>query len=142
MWVLIGLLVAVGPLLRGAWDLWAQTLLLAVVVAGTALWLSARIAGGQVPEPPWRVLLWAGALAFLGWLAAWAGPLAAYARPEWRWRLAGLWVFVMLAAVSEDDRDRVAAAIHAAAWALVLLIFWQGIMAGLPWPADGSTRRR
>ncbi|MBI5882735.1 MAG: hypothetical protein HZB91_06480 [Elusimicrobia bacterium] len=137
MWALIGLLAAAGPLLRGAVDLWAQTLLLAAVTAGTALWLSARIAGGQVPAPQWGVLAWAGALAFLGWLAAGAGPLAAYGLAEWRWRLGGLWVFVTLAAVSEDGRDRVDAAIHAAAWALVLLIFWQGFMEGRGRPSDG-----
>ncbi|MBI4676328.1 MAG: O-antigen ligase family protein [Elusimicrobia bacterium] len=130
MWVLIGLLVAIGPLLRGAWDLWAQTLLLIAVIAGSSLWLAAGIVSGRVPALRGRVLLWAGALAGLGAVCAAASPLAATSVPEWRWRLAGLWVFAVLPAVSEDERDRIDIAIRAAAWALVLLVFWQKFVEG------------
>ncbi|MFA6317138.1 MAG: O-antigen ligase family protein [Elusimicrobiota bacterium] len=130
MWVLIALLVAAGPLLRGAWDLWAQTLLLSAAAFGTALWLSARVAGGTVPALPWKVLVWTGVLALLGWAAAAFSPVAALSLPEWRWRLGGLWVFAVLAAVSEEDRESVDTAIHAAAWVLVLLAFWQRFMEG------------
>lgn len=130
MWVLIGLLVAAGPLLRGAWDLWAQTLLLIGVIGGASFWLCWRVASGQVPAFSGRVLLWTAGLALLGGAAAFFGPVWAYAAPEWRWRLAGLWVFAALSVVSDADRERIDASIHAAAWVLVILVLWQGFVEG------------
>ncbi|MBI5625295.1 MAG: O-antigen ligase family protein [Elusimicrobia bacterium] len=130
MWVLIAILVAAGPLLRGAWDLWAQTLLLLIAAAGTSVWLCAKVASGQVPAIPRTVLLWVGGLALLGGVAVGASPVAAYAAPEWHWRLGGLWVFAVVAGVSDEDRGRVDAAAHAAAWALVLVVAWQLLAEG------------
>ncbi|MBI5209517.1 MAG: O-antigen ligase family protein [Elusimicrobia bacterium] len=128
--ILLCLLVAAGPLLRGSWDLWAQTLLLTVLAAGSSLWLAGRVLVGHVPLPSGRVALWACLLAALGGWSAYASPVAVYAVPEWRWRLAGLWVFVALTLVQDDDRAVIDGAIRAAAWVLLLLVLHQRLFGG------------
>lgn len=131
---LIALLAAVGPLLNGSWDLWAQSILLFVLIAGSAAWLCARTAVGYLPLPSTRTLLWAGGLAALSCLSAYASPLSAYAVPAWRALLPALWIFAAIAAVSKDERSHVDEAIRAAGWVLVLLAFYQKLHYGVDRP--------
>lgn len=132
--LLIGLLVAAGPLMRGAWDLWAQSLLFIAVAAGSALWLAARIGVGFVPLPSRRNILWTGGLAALAGLSAWSGPLPAYSLDAWRALLLGLWIFPAMAAVSKDERAAIDEAVRAASWALMLLAFYQHFRQGIDRP--------
>lgn len=132
--LLIGLLVAAGPVLRGAWDLWAQTLLFLAVGGGFALWLVGRLIVGYVPLPSRRVLLWTAALAVLSGAAAFLSPLAAYAVPSWRALLLALWIFPALDVVSKDERAGIDQAVRAASWVLVLLAFYQHFRDGIPRP--------
>ena len=119
--LLIGLLAAVGPLLRGAWDLWAQSALVLAVTAGFSLWLIGRLAVGYIPLPSNRTLLWVLALGCLGACSAWLSPVRAQALPAWRAEFLGLWVFLAMTAVSKDERSAIDEAIRASAWVLLLL---------------------
>ncbi len=122
---LIGLLVAAGPLLRGGWDLWAQSFLFLAAVGGLGLWLAARIALGYVPLPHARTAAWAAGLALLAGLAAAQSPVAAFSVGSWRWLILGLAIFPALSAVSKDERSRIDEALRACAWVLVILAFYQ-----------------
>ena len=123
--LLIGLLISAGLLLRGSWDLWAQSAFFIAVSAGTAAWLLSRLIVGYVPLPPRRLLAWAFLLAVLSGVAAYTSPVAAYAVASWRVTLLGLWVFCAMAAVSKDERALIDEAVRAAGWFLVLLAFYQ-----------------
>ena len=65
---LVALPAALGLLLRGSWDIWAQTLIHVAAAGGTTLWLLSRTAVGYVPLPSKRNLLWAAALILLVWV--------------------------------------------------------------------------
>ncbi len=123
--LLIGLLVALGPLLRGCWDLWTQSLLFILVAAGFSAWLILRIIVGYVPMPSNRVLAWSAGLAVLSGVAAYMSPVSSYSIPAWRAMLLGLWIFPALDVVSKDERAVIDQAIRASAWVLVLLAFYQ-----------------
>jgi hypothetical protein len=131
---LIGLLVAVGPVLRGGWDLWASSLLFLAVAGGSTAWLVSRVVIGYAPLPSRGVLLWTGALAALSLASALESPVSAYAIPAWRALILGLWIFPALELVSKDGRERIDQMIRAAAWALVLLAFYQKFHEGMPRP--------
>lgn len=132
--LLIGLLAAAGLLARGAWDVWAQSPLFIAAVVGTAVWLLGRIVVGYVPVPPRKLLAWAAALAALSLLSALASPVQAHAVPAWRALALGLWVFLATAVASKDERARVDLAVRAAAWAMVLLAFYQYYHDGIDRP--------
>lgn len=132
--LLIGLLVAVGPLLNGSWDFWAQSLLVLVLVVGMAGWLCSRILVGYVPLPSTRTQLWALSLAALAGLSAVLSPLSAYTVPAWRVVAMALWIFPAISAVSKDSRTRIDEAIRAASWVLVLLAVYQRIQFGVDRP--------
>lgn len=132
--LLVCLLVAAGPLLRGGWDLWAQTALFLSLSAGMSLWLSGRILAGYVPLPSARVLCWAVSLALLGWLSARLSPLSAYAVVSWRVWVAALWLFIVLGAVSKDERSFIDDAIRLCGWILLLLAFYQQYQQGMERP--------
>jgi hypothetical protein len=123
--LLIGLLTSAGLLLRGSWDVWAQSALFIAASAGTAAWLLSRIVVGYVPLPPRRLLGWAALLAALSGVAAYTSPLQAYAVPAWRVTLLGLWVFCAMAAVGKDERALIDRAVRYAGWFLVLLAWYQ-----------------
>ncbi len=130
----VGLLVATAPLLNGSWDLWAQSLLLLAVAAGSGVWLASRLAIGYVPVSSPRTLLWAAVLAALGGLSAHSSPLAAYAVPAWHVWLGCLWIFVAITDVSKDGRSAIDEALRVAGWVLVLLAFYQRFHLGLERP--------
>jgi tetratricopeptide (TPR) repeat protein len=132
--LLIGLLVAAGPLLNGSWDLWAQSLIALSLVFGTAAWLCGRLLIGYVPLPSNRTLAWAVSLAALAWVSAVSSPLAAYTVPAWRAVAASLWIFPALAVVSKDKRGAIDQAVRAASWALVLLAVYQRLQFGVERP--------
>lgn len=123
--LLIGLLVGAGPLLRGAWDPWAQSLLFCVVALGGGLWLAGRVLIGYVPTPSPRAAVWALALAALAAASAAASPVSALAVPSWRALALGLWIFPAVTLVSKDERGLIDEAVRAAAWTLALLAFYQ-----------------
>lgn len=122
---LVGLLVAVGPLLRGGWDIWAQCLLFLCVAGGFGLWLSARIAVGYVPLPDSRTAAWAAGLALLAGLSALVSPVSASSVAQWRALVLGLCIFPAITAISKDERARIDDALRACAWVLVILAFYQ-----------------
>lgn len=132
--LLVGLLVAGGPLLRGAWDLWAQSLLFICVLGGLSLWLAGRIVVGYVPLPERRLAVWAAGLAFLAALSAVVSPLSCTAVPSWRWLALGLLIFPLLSVVSKDERAAIDEAIRVAAWLLLLLAFYQHFRERMPRP--------
>ena len=132
--LLIALLVAAGPLLRGAWDLWAQSALFLTVTAGFALWLIGRLAVGFLPIPSRRNLAWTAGLAAAACLSAFFSPVPSFAFPAWRALLLGLWIFPAIAVLSKDERAAVDQAVRASAWVLVLLAFYQHYHEGIPRP--------
>jgi hypothetical protein len=131
---LIALLAAVGLLLNGSWDLWAQSALLLALIAGSAMWLWVRLIVGYLPLPSSRTLAWAAGLATLSGLSAYLGPLPSYAVPAWRALLPALWIFVAISAVSKDARSHIDEAIRAVAWVLILLAFYQRFHYGMERP--------
>ncbi len=121
----IGFLSAFGPLLRGAWDLWAQTLAFGLCVILAALWLCARAANGYLPLPPRKILLWSGTLAAVSGLAALLSPVRFYSVPAWRSLALGLAVFPCLSLVPRSGRERLDQAVRACAWLAAALAFYQ-----------------
>ncbi len=122
---LVGSVVASGLLLRGAWDLWAQSLVLIALLSAFAAWLCLRLAAGWLPRPDPKILIWAAALAALSALSAWASPVPAYSRPAWAAAAAGLALFPLVSVLGSEDRARVERFLRAAAWILVLLAVYQ-----------------
>ena len=122
---LVGSVVAAGLLLRGAWDLWAQSLVLLVLLSSAAAWLCVRLASGWLPRPDPRMLAWAAALAALSALSARLSPVPAYSRPAWAAAAAGLALFPLIGVLDSEGRARVESFLRAAGWALVLLAVHQ-----------------
>lgn len=131
---LVGTIVAAGLLLRGAWDLWAQSLALLGLVGGGSAWLCLRLVSGWVPRPAPRVLTWSAALAVLSAASAWSSPVPAYSRPAWAAAAAGLALFPLVSILNAEGRARVERFLRAAAWALVLFAAYQRLH-GSPRPA-------
>jgi O-antigen ligase len=122
---LVGVQLAAGLLLRGAWDLWAQSAVLLLLIAGLTLWVSAGIVRGRLPLPSSRPARWAAALSVLALGSAWAGPVSVYSLPAWAASAAGLWLIPAAAMLSSAERARVEQILRAAAWILVLLAVHQ-----------------
>lgn len=122
---LVGGQVAAGLVLRGAWDLWAQSVVLLVVLAGMALFLCAAILRGRVPAPSRGPLVWAVSLAALSLLSACSSPVSVYSLPAWGASAAGLFLFPAATLLSSEARVRAERFLYAAAWVLVLLAVHQ-----------------
>ena len=122
---LVGTVVASGLLLRGAWDLWAQTAVLFLLLAGACVWLCARLASGWLPRPDSKLLAWVAALAALSALSAWLSPVPAYARPAWCAAAAGLALIPFTTMLDSEGRERVTGFLRVAGWVLILLACYQ-----------------
>lgn len=134
--IVVALPVAAGLLLRGSWDLWAQTLVHLGSAAGLTAWLLSRAAAGYLPLPSRRNLAWTAGLAALGAASVWGSPLRALALPDWYNFLNALWLFPVLAAVSKDERGLVDEALRVVAWILMVLAFYQHMRLGDERPAS------
>lgn len=121
----VGSVVASGLLFRGAWDLWAQSVVLLGLLAASSAWLCARLAAGWLPRPDSKLLAWAAALAALSALSAWLSPVPAYSRPAWAAACVGLALFPFISVLDSEGRARVERFLRAAAWVLVLLAVYQ-----------------
>lgn len=122
---LVGVQAASGLLLRGAWDVWAQSAVLLLLIAGLALWISAGVARGRLELPVKASAAWAAGLIALSFVSARFGPVPAYALPAWAAAAAGLWLIPAATLLSERERVLVEQAVRAAAWTLVLLAVYQ-----------------
>jgi hypothetical protein len=123
--LLVSVQLAAGLLLRGAWDLWAQSAVLLLLIAGTAVWLVLGVARGRLPLPAPRPAAWAAALVLLSLVSARFGTVPAYSLPAWAACAAGLWLIPAATLLSARDRVRVEQAVRVAAWLLVLLAAYQ-----------------
>ncbi len=123
--VLVSSQVVGGLLLRGAWDYWAQSLILIVLLLGAAAYITDGAVRGRWALAPSRLSAWSAALALLSLASAWLSPARAYALPAWACGAAGLWLFPAATLLSARDRVRVEQALRAAAWAAVLLAVHQ-----------------
>lgn len=133
---LFALLTAVGPLLRGCWDVRAQSLLHLTLVVGLCAWIVSRVAVGYIPLPSRRVLLWSGLLAVLGAASVWTSPVHGLTLAPWGAGLGALWMFPAMAALSKDQRASVDQAIRAGGWVLLALAFYQHFALGDERPAS------
>jgi hypothetical protein len=122
---LVGFFLAAGLLLRGAWDVWSQALLVFILVGGVYAWLAWRSALGYLPRPTRGVDLWAGVLGVLSGLSALMSPVPAYARPAWAAFAAGLALFPVTGVLSREQRSVVDRWVRGAAWVLVLVAAYQ-----------------
>jgi len=125
-----GLLAVLGPVLFGAWDLWAQSLLLLAALAAACVWLCGRLLSGSVPLPPGRFLAWLAGLAAWTGLSAYGGPLPAYAVPAWHVWLAALGILLAFSVMPAGQRRRLDYAVRALAWLLALLAVYQHFRLG------------
>ncbi len=123
--VLLGSLIASGLIIRGAWDLWSQSLILIVFLTAAATWLGIRIASGYLPQPNLKVLSWVAVLAGLSTLSVWASPVPAYSHPAWAAAAIGLALFPFISMLESSGRARLDLFIRAATLVLVLLAFYQ-----------------
>lgn len=122
---LVGFFLAAGLLLRGAWDVWSQALLVFILVGGVGAWLGFRAALGYLPRPTRGVDLWAAVLALLSGLSAAASTVPSYSRPAWAAAAAGLALFPVVGVLSRAGRSRVDRWVRGAAWVLVLVAAYQ-----------------
>ena len=122
---LVGTVVAAGLLLRGGWDLWAQSTVILILLTGAAAWLCARLASGWLPRPDSRMLAWVASLLALSALSAFLSPVPVYARPAWAATAAGLALIPFGSMLDAEGRERVLAFLRAAGWILVLLALYQ-----------------
>lgn len=122
---LVGFFLAAGLVLRGAWDVWSQALLVLLLVGGVYAWLAWRSALGYLPRPTRGVDLWAGVLGLLSGLSALMSPVPAYARPAWAAFAAGLALFPVTGVLSREQRSVVDKWVRGAAWVLVLVAAYQ-----------------
>ncbi|MEK7383670.1 MAG: O-antigen ligase family protein [Elusimicrobiota bacterium] len=130
---LVGGQVAAGLVLRGASDLWAQSVVLLVLIAGVSLLLCAAVLRGRMPIASRGPLAWAAALSALSLVSACASPVAAYSLPAWAAAAAGLFLFPAATLLSSQARVRAERIIYAASWVLVLLAAHQRLD-GVPRP--------
>ena len=122
---LVGLQAASGLLLRGAWELWAQSAVLLALILGLALWISTGAARGRLPLPSRTPAVWAAVLTALSFASARLGPVPSYALPAWAAAAAGLWLIPAATLLSSREREAVEQAVRAAAWALVVFAVYQ-----------------
>lgn len=122
---LVGTVVASGLLFRGAWDLWAQSLVLLGLLAASSAWLCARLASGWLPRPDLKIAGWVTALATLSVLSAWMSPVPAYSIPAWAAATVGLALFPFISVLDSEGRARLERFLRAAGWILVLLAVYQ-----------------
>ena len=122
---LVGVQLAAGLLLRGAWDLWAQSAVLLGLIVGLTLWISAGAVRGRLALPSSAPARWAAALAALSFASAYFGPVRAYALPAWAASAAGLGLIPAATLLSAGERRRVEQVLRAVAWVLVLLAVYQ-----------------
>lgn len=134
--ILLAPLVVLGPLLQGAWELWARSLLELAALAAALLWLCRRIAGGSVPLPAGGLLSWTVGLALLSAAAAGVSPLPAYAWPSWFAGMAGLGTILAASMMPSEQRGQFERAIRAAAWLTALLAVYQHQAFGHSQPAS------
>lgn len=127
---LVALPTALSALLRGAWDVWAQSLLHIAVSLGLAAWLVSRIAIGYVPIPSRRALLWVFSLVFLSAVSFWSSPVPGLSRGDWYVALHALWLFPAMAALTNDERGWVDEAVRIVGWILMTLAFYQHFSLG------------
>lgn len=123
---LVGLVLAVSPLLRGSWDLWALTLIVLVVLTGSMGWLGFQIGVGNLPLPyPNRALAWILLMATFLTISTLRSPVRGLVEREWwTWGLA-LWMLLAMPLVPEERRIWVERAILGSAWVVALLAFYQ-----------------
>ncbi len=124
---LVGSVVASGLLLRGAWDLWAQSLVLLGLLTASAAWLCAGVASGGLPRPDSKQFYGAAALVALSALSARLSPVPAYSIPAWSAAAVGLALFPFISVLDSEGRARVESILRAAGWVLVLLAAHQRI---------------
>lgn len=122
---LVGVQLAAGLILQGAWDLWAQSAVLLFLIAGWALWISTAAVRGRVRLPSAGPAWWAAALAGLSFASAFFSPVRAYALPAWAASATGLWLIPAATLLSARERVRVEQMLRGAAWLLVLLAVHQ-----------------
>lgn len=130
---LVALPVAIGPLLLGCRDLWAQSLIHMAVATGTALWLLSRAFVGYLPLPSTRNLVWTTALIALGTACLWSGE--AGGASSFYAFLSALWIFLIIGAISKDERIAVDQAVRVSAWILMLLVFYERLIWGAGAPS-------
>ncbi|MBI3548977.1 MAG: O-antigen ligase family protein [Elusimicrobia bacterium] len=133
---LVACLTALGPLLRGSWDLWAQSIIHLAVVAGLTAWLVSRAIGGYLPLPSAKILAWTALLAVLSGVSTFLSPVHSVARQNWLVFLEALWIFPAMAALSKDHRAWIDEAIRVAGWLLMALAFYQHFALGDERPAS------
>lgn len=123
--LLAALLTAIGPLLRGSWDLWAQSILELALIAGSSYWIVSRVVVGYLLLPPRPLLLWAGLLVLLGSISVWTSPIRGLVVADWHVFLCALWIFLAMPALSKDQRTWIDEAIRISGWILMMLAFYQ-----------------
>ncbi len=122
---LVGLVVAAGLLLRGGWDVWAQSALALVLAGGGAAWLCWGLAVGWLPRPRTALSVWVLSLLVLSAASAVWSPVPAYARAAWLPAAAGLLLIPLVTLADPEGRDRIERMLRLAAWALVLAAVYQ-----------------
>lgn len=132
--ILTAFTVGIAPLLRGAWDLWAQLLVQFAVLSGFSIWLAYRIHKGSLPGLLSGQNIFPVITAGLAGLSTALSPVVSLAVPEWRNLLVGLWIIAISPLLSGKNRIWIERTLRFSAWIIFLLAFYQNFIekSGIP----------
>ncbi|MHB2025365.1 MAG: O-antigen ligase family protein [Elusimicrobiota bacterium] len=130
----VAALAGAGPLLRGSWDLWAQSALFFISILVLGFWILRAIAAEALPSPNEKALVWFVALSLWCGFCAALSPVRFYCLPVWRWTILGLAIFPLMSVIPEPKRARIDHALRASGWLAALAVFYQRLRYGMPSP--------
>lgn len=133
MTFLFALNLSLPLVLRGAWDLWAQTFLHLSTLVLLGFWLSGKIFFGTLPLPG-RTRRFAVLAALLA-LSAALSPIHGLSYPDFLNILHGLGLFWLASVLSERKRLGAEQALRFTGWLLWALAFYQRFFEGQNPPA-------
>lgn len=127
---IVGGQIAAGLLLRGAWDLWAQSLVLLTGLAGGSLGVGVGVLGGRLRLPARGLSAWVLSLAVLSIVSAKLSPVPVYSLASWSAAAMGLCLIPMATLLSAEGRLRIDRFLQVVAWVLVVAAVqqrWGGV---------------
>jgi len=136
---LVALTTGISPLLRGAWDLWAQGLIQLLVLSGFTLWLAYHFSRSLSLHQT-GIFTRQNSLLFI--VAAASGISTALslvtslALPEWRNLLLGLWILLVSPLLVRDKKNLAERVLHVTAWILFALALYQRLVENTAIPAS------
>ncbi|MDD4005494.1 MAG: O-antigen ligase family protein, partial [Elusimicrobiaceae bacterium] len=122
-------LLALFPLARGGWDLWAQAAFEVPLFGGAALWCAVKLLRGRLPRFGPGAALAACVLA-AAFVSCWLAPVGWVSWRAFKWLAAGLAVFVFAPFAGSAGRKAGLVFLVSTGWFLCLLAGYQFLRGG------------